>query len=470
LAILFAVVAAPASAATVRFAYTGAEQVFTVPTEVRSVHVTAVGGQGGAGSGSHAGGLGVQVTTDLAVTPGEKLYVEVGGDGTAGGPSVFGGGGAAGADPVGGQPGGAGGGATEIRRLPQSAPGADAMRIVVAGGGGGGGGGPNGRQGGDADEDGEGCVGCAAIGGEGWAGTTAAGGLGGDPAGSGATAGADGQLGSGGAGGARGGGGGGGGYYGGGGGGGGDTTALGGGGGGGGGASFVAGGAAATFYRTGVPSSVSFTYGDATARVTAVAFAPQRVTTVGERAVTIVNRGTIPLSVTGTTISGAQPGDFQAGPGCSAPVPPDASCQIVVRFAPRASGYRDARLTILSNANPATTSLHGLGLAAPTPTLTALHISPSTFKAGGRALVSYHADVAGMIKFRVLRVKRSVRGGKQRTRLIPVGASFSRPARAGVNHFRFKVPTKLPPGRYRLRATGSGPSRSVSAGFRIAHS
>jgi hypothetical protein len=398
LAILFAVVAAPASAATSRFRYTGSEQIFVVPAEVRSLHVSATGGAGGPGSQSHDGGLGAYVTTDIAVTPGETLYIEVGGAGLTGGPPAFGGGGAGGADTLGGQLGGAGGGASDIRRLPRSAPGSDATRIVVAGGGGGGG------------------------------------------------------------------------YYGGGGGGGGYTTALGGGGGGGGGASFVAGGAAATFYRTGVPSSVSFTYGDATARVTAVAFAPQRVTTVGERAVTIVNRGTIPLSVTGTTISGAQPGDFQAGPGCSAPVPPDASCQIVVRFAPRASGYRDARLTILSNANPATTSLHGLGLAAPTPTLTALHISPSTFKAGGRALVSYHADVAGMIKFRVLRVKRSVRGGKQRTRLIPVGASFSRPARAGVNHFRFKVPTKLPPGRYRLRATGSGPSRSVSAGFRIAHS
>jgi hypothetical protein len=70
-----------------------------------------------------------------------------------GGTSTFGGGGAAGADALGGQPGGAGAGATDIRRLPRSAPGSEATRIVVAGGGGGGGG-PSGQQGGDGDADG----------------------------------------------------------------------------------------------------------------------------------------------------------------------------------------------------------------------------------------------------------------------------------------------------------------------------
>jgi hypothetical protein len=38
-AILFAVVAAPASAATTTiFSYTGGEQTFVVPAEVRSIH------------------------------------------------------------------------------------------------------------------------------------------------------------------------------------------------------------------------------------------------------------------------------------------------------------------------------------------------------------------------------------------------------------------------------------------------
>jgi Glycine rich protein len=482
-AVAVAVAAAPASASTSRFRYTGAEQVFLVPAEVHSLHVVAVGGRGGAGSGSHEGGLGAQVTTDIAVTPGEALYVDVGGDGLTGGLPVFGGGGAAGADLLGGQPGGAGGGATEIRRLARSAPGSDATRIVVAGGAGGGGGGPNGGRGGDADADGEGWVG-----GEGEAGTAAAGGLGGDAAGAGATAGTDGQLGGGGAGGTGGGGGGGGGYYGGGGGGGGDTTALGGGGGGGGGASFVAGGAGATFGTSGTPSSVTFTYGDAIAEVTAFAtvFAAQRVGTVGEQTVTVTNRGTIPLVVTGATITGAQAGDFQAGPGCAVPVPPGASCLMVARFAPRASGYRNARLTIISNAKPAATWLRGLGLRAPKPVLSALRISPSTFKAarrgksiagGGKSNVSYRADVAGIATFRVLRVKTSVRGGKRRTRLIPIGGSFTHAVQPGTNSFRFtgRVETigemaKLPPGRYRLRGYGSGPSRSVSASFRIAHS
>jgi hypothetical protein len=202
----------------------------------------------------------------------------------------------------------------------------------------------------------------------------------------------------------------------------------------------------------------------------ATVFAAQRVGTVGEQTVTVTNRGTIPLAVSATTITGAQAGDFQAGLGCSALVAPGASCQLIARFAPRASGYRDARLTILSNARPVATLLHGLGLRAPTPTLTALRVSPSTLEAGRRALVSYHADVAGTIKFRVLRVKTSVRNGRRHTKLIPIGASFTRPASPGVNHFRFKVRSKLSPGRYRLRGTGSGPSRAVSAAFRIARS
>jgi hypothetical protein len=228
---------------------------------------------------------------------------------------------------------------------------------------------------------------------------------------------------------------------------------------------------------------VSFTYGDAIAEVAAsvTVFAPQRIPTVGERTITVINRGTIPLTITGKTITGRHAADFQAGPGCSTPVPPGASCEMVVRFAPRGSGYRDARLTILSNAEPVATWLRGLGLAAPKPVLSALHISPAAFTparrgksvaAGGKANVSFHADVAGTATFRVLRVKSSVRNGKRRTRVLPIGASFTHPVRF---HFTGRVEDvgetiELPPGRYRLRGYGSGPSRSVSAAFRIVRS
>jgi hypothetical protein len=475
-AIAFAVVVAPASAATRIFSYTGGEQTFVVPAEVRSIHVMVAGGEGATGTPSWAqGGPGASVTTDIAVTPGETLYVEVGGAGSTGSALAFGGGGAGGTDALGGQPGGGGGGASDIRRLPRSAAGSTSTRLVVAAGGGGSGGGPYGGLGGSADDDGTGCAICVTAQGDGGtAGTGSAGGLGGDPYPGAGAAGDDGQLVYGGAGGARGGGGGGGGYYGGGGGGGGDTTVHdGGGGGGGGGSSFVAGGAPATFGTSGAgPGVVVFTYAEAIAALAPrmVVFPAQRITTVGEQAVTVTNRGTLPLGVSGVTISGAQAADFQARPGCAVPVPPGASCQIVVRFAPQASGYRSATLTVMSNAQPGTIRLRGVGLAALRPTLSALRISPSRLKASRKALVSYRADVAGTATFRVLRAKTSVHNGKRRTKLIPVGASFTRPASVGVNRFRFKVPAKLPPGRYRLRGYGNGPSHAISVGFRIVRS
>jgi hypothetical protein len=91
----------------------------------------------------------------------------------------------------------------------------------------------------------------------------------------------------------------------------------------------------------------------------------------------------------------------------------------------------------------------------------------------------------------VLRVKSGVRRGKQCvnaprvgrkgarpcSRLVVFGASFTHQAQAGDNSFRFTgrvkdtgSMVKLPPGRYRLRATGRSSAGSVSAAFRIAHS
>src|SRR4051812_34661433 len=59
---------------------TGVEQTFTVPAGVYSVHVVATGGRGGSPTGGGIGGKAATVTSDLAVTPGEVLYVEVAGD------------------------------------------------------------------------------------------------------------------------------------------------------------------------------------------------------------------------------------------------------------------------------------------------------------------------------------------------------------------------------------------------------
>ena len=70
------------------FVSTGSEQQFVVPPGVFSIGVSAVGGKGGAGatnSGSGgtggAGAFGAVVIGQLAVTPGQVLYLEVAGNG-----------------------------------------------------------------------------------------------------------------------------------------------------------------------------------------------------------------------------------------------------------------------------------------------------------------------------------------------------------------------------------------------------
>jgi hypothetical protein len=133
----------PALAATLTsgiqtFSSTGSEQVYTVPQGVRLLYVTAVGGSGANGNGGSKGGKGASVKDYLPVAPGEKLYVEVGGNGnrTAGG---FNGGGS---DPqtLYTYTGGGGGGESDIRTLSSTATGSLSSRLLVAGGGGGGGG------------------------------------------------------------------------------------------------------------------------------------------------------------------------------------------------------------------------------------------------------------------------------------------------------------------------------------------
>ncbi len=67
-----------AQATTQTFTYSGAEQTFTVP-RVSSACTSLPSAE--AGSAGGAGGAAAQVGGDLSVTPGETLYVEVGGSG-----------------------------------------------------------------------------------------------------------------------------------------------------------------------------------------------------------------------------------------------------------------------------------------------------------------------------------------------------------------------------------------------------
>src|SRR5262249_10222433 len=121
--------AGSALATTQAFNYTGKEQEFKVPAGVTSVGGGGVGGEGGTATGAAHGGVGAVVTGKLSVTPGEKLYVEVGG-------IPFNGGGPAQRSP-------SGGGASDVRTESigtEASPGNKASlesRLLVAAGGGG---------------------------------------------------------------------------------------------------------------------------------------------------------------------------------------------------------------------------------------------------------------------------------------------------------------------------------------------
>jgi hypothetical protein len=160
---------ASAGASTTTFPCCG-EQTYTVPAGVHSLSITAIGAHGGGPQTGMPGGRGALVSGIVNVTPGQNVYVEVGG--SAG--SQFGGfnGGGSGG---GGFTGWGGGGASDVRTLPMfTGPISLLSRLIVAAGGGGSG--DPAAAGGDAGAPG-GAAGPASIGGG--SGTQTAGGAGG---------------------------------------------------------------------------------------------------------------------------------------------------------------------------------------------------------------------------------------------------------------------------------------------------
>jgi len=278
---------ASAGAATQTFSFTGAEQTFTVPSGVTSLHVVAIGANGGlgdndgGGNSGGPGGFGARVEANLAVTPGEVLFIEVGGtgaDGTGGGGGGFNGGGSSNLGDF-HLAGGGGGGATDARTCSRSSASCSGTtlgsRLLVAAGGGGGGMDGHmdklaGGEGGNAAADGKDgqSMDCSTLspastpGGGGKAGSQVAGGTGGTAGNDEAPAGNPGALGQGGAAGTGGsnsepGGGGGGGLYGGGAGGAANGCA---GAGGGGGSSLVPAGGNAMVGAAGASPQLQITY------------------------------------------------------------------------------------------------------------------------------------------------------------------------------------------------------------------
>ncbi len=114
------------------YQYTGAIQQFIVPNRVTSIQVNAIGAKGGTGARGQSGGAGANITTTLNVTPGQILYIVVGGFPGQSATAKYGFGGNGGS---GTNFGGAGGGLSGI--FTSSTP-SIANALVIAGGGGGG--------------------------------------------------------------------------------------------------------------------------------------------------------------------------------------------------------------------------------------------------------------------------------------------------------------------------------------------
>ncbi|MBM3165427.1 MAG: gliding motility-associated C-terminal domain-containing protein [Bacteroidetes bacterium] len=259
------------SQTTVNFNYTGAVQTWIVPPCVYNITAVVAGAKGGGPSG----GNGARITGNIAVTPGQTLYIYCGGMGTQGSNSGGWNGGGTGHASGGnfGYSSYGGGGASDIRINGQAL----ANRVIVAGGGGGRGGGSWQVCGGTAN-----CIngaqGCNTYGAGGGGGTQFSGGNGGAPWAGVPPGGQAGTLGQGGQGGpwsTASGGGGGGGYYGGGGGGNdGCCTGANGGGGGGAGSSLMPAGGSCLGNNNTNHGYAIITYSGGAAQVTATSNSP----------------------------------------------------------------------------------------------------------------------------------------------------------------------------------------------------
>lgn len=164
---------------TLVFEHTAAAQQWTVPPEVSSIDVEALGASGGC----DLGGLGGFASASLAVAGGDSIAVMVGGTGACGLfaslPGGFNGGGDKFTDSGDFWSGGSGGGASDIR---SGDSGLESRRLVAGGGGGRGFGGAGGAGGGESGESADGVGGgcdtmLSACGGRG--GTQDEGGIGG---------------------------------------------------------------------------------------------------------------------------------------------------------------------------------------------------------------------------------------------------------------------------------------------------
>ena len=120
---------------TYSYNYTGALQQFIVPNRVTAIQVNAIGAMGGTGGGGQIGGAGANITTTINVTPGQVVYIVVGGCPGQSATAKYGFAGNGGLANGGTAYGGAGGGLSGV--FTSNSP-ANTNALVIAGGGGGG--------------------------------------------------------------------------------------------------------------------------------------------------------------------------------------------------------------------------------------------------------------------------------------------------------------------------------------------
>ena len=99
-------------------------------------------------------------------------------------------------------------------------------------------------------------------------------------------------------------------------------------------------------------------------------FASQTIgTTSAAQAITLANTGNASLSISGITLTGADPGDFSETNTCGSSVAAGAKCTISVTFTPAATGTLTASISVADNAagSPQTSALQGTGTAVPVP-------------------------------------------------------------------------------------------------------
>ena len=78
-------------------------------------------------------------------------------------------------------------------------------------------------------------------------------------------------------------------------------------------------------------------------------FGKQTVGTTGKSPVVLTNSGGTPLLISGFSISGANPGDFNQTNNCPSSLAAGKSCSISVTFTPTRTGSRAASLNVMDN-------------------------------------------------------------------------------------------------------------------------